>query len=75
MGGGLDWQGMIARLSDNASRVKHGEAGIILKIHEGKIVHITHSVTETAREPGGPIAGVSNPGCESRKSGELSDKQ
>ena len=65
MSGGLDWQGVIARLSDNASRVKHGETGVILKIHEGKIVHVTHTVTETAREPGGAIAGIS-PGSDKR---------
>jgi hypothetical protein len=69
--GGLNWQCVIARLSDNASKVKHGEAGVILKIHEGKIVHVTHTVTETSREPGGPIAGVSSSGCEDQKPGEL----
>jgi hypothetical protein len=73
--GGLNWNGLIARLSENAGRIKHGEVGLVLKVHEGKIVHITHSVTETAREPGGPIADVSSPGCEDQKSGELSDNQ
>jgi len=76
MSGGLNWEGIMARLSENAGRVKHGEAGVTLKIHEGKIVHVTHSVTETAREPGGPIAGAGGPGCEDQKpSGKLSGEQ
>jgi hypothetical protein len=75
MDSGLNWEGIITRLSNNAGRVKHGEAGVILKIHEGKIVHITHSVTETAREPGGAIADTNSPGCEDQKSGEILTSQ
>ena len=51
----LDWTQIITRLSENAVKIKYGEAGIILKIHEGKVVHVTHVSTETIREPGGTI--------------------
>ena len=62
---GLNWSDIIARLSENAGLIKHGETGVILKIHEGKIVHVTYSVTETSRGPGGMIAGANFACCNS----------
>jgi len=48
---------IMSQLLANAARVKYGEAMVTLKIHEGKIVHVTHSITETSTGPGLPIAG------------------
>jgi hypothetical protein len=55
VGSVFNWDGIICRLEENVGKITHGEVAVILKIHEKKIVHITHSVTETAREPGGTI--------------------
>ena len=56
MGGGVNCDKLISRLLDNAKEIKHGEVGLILKIHDGKIARVTFSKTETSKEPGGPIA-------------------
>ena len=55
MGSAFNWDGIISRLEENAGKILHGEVAVILKVHERKIVRITHAVTETTREPGGTI--------------------
>jgi hypothetical protein len=40
----------IDSLLRNTEKIKYGHAGIDFKIHEGKIVSATHSVTEMRRE-------------------------
>ena len=39
------------RLFENVSKVKYGQISVSLKVHSGRIVDITHTVTESMREP------------------------
>ena len=36
-------------LFNNAGRLKYGSAAVILKIHEGRIVEVTYTMTENIR--------------------------
>ena len=56
----LDWTGVMDQLKENIERVDHGEVTLTFKIHEKHIVHVIHSFTQMAREPGGLIV---CPGC------------
>jgi hypothetical protein len=38
------------RLCDNAEKIKYGTVSAILKIHDGRVVDVTHATTETTRE-------------------------
>jgi hypothetical protein len=38
------------RLFENISKIRYGSASVTLKIHDGRIVDITHTVTESQRE-------------------------
>jgi hypothetical protein len=40
------------RLLETVGKVRFGSAAVILKIHDGRIVDITHTVTESTRERG-----------------------
>ena len=40
------------RLCENAAKIRYGSVSAILKIHDGRVVDITHSTTESKREKG-----------------------
>jgi hypothetical protein len=42
------WQ-ITETLFENAGRINYGTAMVILKIHEGRVVDVTHTVTESTR--------------------------
>jgi hypothetical protein len=52
MKNGLDsrQQQIAEALFENAGRLKYGSVAVILKIHEGRVVGVTHTVTETTRQ-------------------------
>jgi hypothetical protein len=39
-----------ARLLEAAGKIRYGSAAVILKIHDGRIVDVTHTTTENTRE-------------------------
>jgi hypothetical protein len=41
---------IVDRLVSAACKVRFGSAAVILKIHDGRIVDVTHTVTESTRE-------------------------
>lgn len=41
---------IVETLFANAAKIRHGEVSAILKIHEGHITGVTHSVYEVTRE-------------------------
>jgi hypothetical protein len=43
---------IVARLAENAAGLRYGTAAVSLRVHDGRIVDITHTVTESTREPG-----------------------
>jgi hypothetical protein len=38
------------RLLENLSNVKYGSVNVALKIHDGRVVDVTHTVTKNVRE-------------------------
>jgi hypothetical protein len=40
------------RLVETAGKVRYGSAAVLLKIHDGLVVDVTYTVTESARERG-----------------------
>jgi len=38
------------RLCDNATKIRYGSVSATLKIHNGRVVDVTHSTTESKRE-------------------------
>jgi len=38
------------RLCENAAKIRYGSVSATLKIHDGRVVDITHSTTESKRE-------------------------
>ena len=38
------------RLCDNAKKISYGSVSTTLKIHNGRVVDVTHSTTESTRE-------------------------
>ncbi|GBR76094.1 hypothetical protein NO2_0702 [Candidatus Termititenax persephonae] len=43
-------QKIIETLFANAEKIRHGDVSLILKIHEGHITGVTHSVYEVTKE-------------------------
>ena len=46
---GMDTQktaSLIERLAQNIAKIRYGTVSVTLKIHDGRVVDITHSVTE-----------------------------
>jgi hypothetical protein len=37
-------------LKENVSHIKYGEASVNLKVHAGRVVSVTHSLTENTRK-------------------------
>lgn len=44
------WNVITDRLAESTSRVKYGSVSAELKIHDGRIVAVTYSITENTRE-------------------------
>jgi hypothetical protein len=38
------------RICENASKIRYGSVSATLKIHDGRVVDVTHSTTENTRE-------------------------
>ena len=38
------------RLCENAEKIRYGSVSATLKIHDGRVVDVTHSTTESTRE-------------------------
>jgi hypothetical protein len=45
-------EAIVARLLANATGIKYGSVSVTAKIHCGRVVDITHTVTENVRETG-----------------------
>jgi hypothetical protein len=45
---------IVERLAGNAASIRYGTAAVTLRIHDGWIVDITHTVTESQKEYPGP---------------------
>ena len=44
---------LVKSLKENAEKVKFGEVSLTLRIHDGRIVAVTNSVTENTIQKGG----------------------
>ncbi len=44
------WNAITDRLAESTSRIRYGSVTAELKIHDGRIVAVTYSVTENTRE-------------------------
>jgi hypothetical protein len=40
---------IIDRLIEDAKRLRYGTVSVVLKIHEGNVVAVSHEITETTR--------------------------
>ena len=38
------------RLCENVAKIRYGSVSAILKIHDGRVVDVTHSITENTRD-------------------------
>lgn len=38
------------RICENASKIRYGSVNVTLKIHDGRVIDVTHSTTESTRE-------------------------
>jgi hypothetical protein len=45
-------QNIAERLLQNAAAIKYGSVSVAVRLHEGRIVDVTHAVTERAKEGG-----------------------
>jgi hypothetical protein len=43
-----------ARLAENAAGLRYGTAAVSLRVHDGRVVDITYTVTESQKEYPGP---------------------
>jgi hypothetical protein len=43
-------EAIVARLLANAAGIKYGNVSVTAKIHDGRIVDVTHTVTESMKE-------------------------
>jgi hypothetical protein len=41
---------IVARLAENATGLRYGTAAVSLRVHDGRIVDITYTVTENQKE-------------------------
>ena len=46
---------IVERLAANTASIRYGTAAVTLRIHDGRIVDITHTVTESQKEYPGPV--------------------
>jgi hypothetical protein len=47
-------EGIVSRLLGTAGNIRYGAAGVEFKIHNGRIVDIIYTATESMRESGPP---------------------
>jgi hypothetical protein len=47
-------EGIVSRLLETAGNIRYGAAGVEFKIHNGRVVDVIHTVTESMRESGLP---------------------
>jgi hypothetical protein len=52
----INEQGILHKLAANLGGVKFGEVAVLLKVHDGRVVAVTHTVTSSTRQS----AGVNN---------------
>jgi len=45
-------EAIVARLLSNAAEIKFGSVSVTVKIHSGRVMDITHTVTESVKEAG-----------------------
>ena len=45
-------EAIVARLLTNAAGVKFGSVSVTVKIHSGRVMDVTHTVTESVKESG-----------------------
>jgi hypothetical protein len=43
-------EAVVARLLFNTTGLQYGQVSVCLKVHSGRIVDVTHTVTESTRE-------------------------
>jgi hypothetical protein len=43
-------QTVIAKLLDNLKAIKYGDVSVTFKLHDSRIVSVTHTVTESTRQ-------------------------
>jgi hypothetical protein len=41
---------IVARLAENSASLRYGTAAVSLRVHDGRIVDITYTVTESQKE-------------------------
>lgn len=44
------WNVITDRLAESTSRIRYGSVSAELKVHDGRIVTVTYSITENTRE-------------------------
>jgi len=50
-------EAIVARLLSNAAGIKFGSVSVTVKIHSGRVMDVTHTVTESVKEAGEKEAG------------------
>ncbi|MDR0474036.1 MAG: hypothetical protein LBH43_10250 [Treponema sp.] len=45
-------EAIVARLLSNAAGLKFGSVSVTVKVHSGRIMDVTHTVTESMKEAG-----------------------
>jgi hypothetical protein len=43
-------EAIVSRLLSNATGLQYGSVGVIVKVHAGRVVDVTHTVTESMKE-------------------------
>jgi hypothetical protein len=41
---------IVERICENAAKIRYGSVSATLKIHDGRVIDVTHSTTESKRE-------------------------
>jgi hypothetical protein len=44
---------IVQRICENAAKIHYGSVSATLTIHNGRVIAVTHSTTESTREQGG----------------------
>jgi hypothetical protein len=42
---------VMSRVLDNLKAIKYGDVSVTFKVHDSRIVSVTHTVTESTRQP------------------------
>ena len=57
-------EGIVARLLSNAAGLRYGSVSVSARLHDGRIVDVTYSTTESMREPEGKKDKANDTGAE-----------